>query len=93
MRSKLEQLADMCQVRDTLDIFPHDASYYGSTGSYGSFTVYSVNGLHNETRIRDIIKKEAIFDDDFKASVCLKRATRTKFTETGCYAASSNSIN
>lgn len=26
-------------------------------------------------------------------SVCLKRATRTKFTETGCYAASSNSIN
>lgn len=68
MRSKLEQLADMCQVRDTLDIFPHDASYYGSTGSYGSFTVYSVNGLHNETRIRDIIKKEAIFDDDFKAN-------------------------
>ena len=31
--------------------------------------------------------------DFFLNSVCLKRATRTKFTETGCYAASSNSIN
>lgn len=68
IRSELEQIVDMCQVRDTLDIFPHDASYYGSTGSYGSFTVYSVNGLRNETRIRDIIKKEAVFDDDFKTT-------------------------
>ena len=39
--------------------------YFGTIASYGAFSLYGRNDIKNENRLRDMIHKDAIFDDDF----------------------------
>lgn len=53
-------------LQSTLDLFPsYGQVYFGTIASYGAFSLYGRNDIKNENRLRDMIHKDAIFDDDF----------------------------
>ena len=53
-------------IQGALDLFPSAGQqYYGLVSSFGAFSIYSRDDKKNEYRLKDIIKKDAIFDDDF----------------------------
>jgi hypothetical protein len=58
-------LMQMSMVQSSLDIFPTSGQYFGSICSYGSFSLYSRTDVTNNSRLKDIINKDAVFDDDF----------------------------
>ena len=71
----VEQLVDhfmqMTEIQSAIDLFPTTrGGYIGVIGSYGNFCLYGDTRYIRETkmRIRDIIRKEAIFDDEFRTS-------------------------
>lgn len=62
-------LLQMCVIQSTLDIFPTDGqTYFGAMASFGAFTLYGKSDIKNESHLRDMIHKDAIFDDDFDKS-------------------------
>ncbi len=62
----LSDLLQMSMLQSTLDLFPsYGQVYFGTIASYGAFSLYGRNDIKNENRLRDIIHKDAIFDDDF----------------------------
>lgn len=66
MADTLTDLLQMSMVQSTLDIFPsYGQIYFGTIASFGAFSLYGRNDIVNENRLRDMIHKDAIFDDDF----------------------------
>lgn len=69
-----ETLADLyraTEIQSAVDLFPAaNADYLGIMGTYGSYSVYGNSNKTNEikTRVKDLIKKEAIYDDEFNRS-------------------------
>lgn len=64
----INNLEHMSLIQSSLDLFPSSGQqYFGSTASFGAFSVYARNDIENNTRLKDIIHKDAIFDDDFDA--------------------------
>lgn len=62
----LSDLLQMSMLQSTLDLFPsYGQVYFGAIASYGAFSLYGRNDIKNENRLRDMIHKDAIFDDDF----------------------------
>lgn len=62
----LSDLLQMSMLQSTLDLFPsYGQVYFGTIASYGAFSLYGRNDIKNENRLRDMIHKDAIFDDDF----------------------------
>lgn len=62
----LTGLLQMSMIQSTLDIFPsYGQVYFGAIASFGAFSLYGRSDIKNENRLRDMIHKEAIFDDDF----------------------------
>lgn len=62
----LSDLLQMSMLQSTLDLFPsYGQVYFGTIVSYGAFSLYGRNDIKNENRLRDMIHKDAIFDDDF----------------------------
>lgn len=62
----LLDLLQMSMLQSTLDLFPsYGQVYFGTIASYGAFSLYGRNDIKNENRLRDMIHKDAIFDDDF----------------------------
>ena len=62
----LTDLLQMSMLQSTLDIFPsYGQVYFGTIASFGAFSLYGRNDIINENRLRDMIHKDAIFDDDF----------------------------
>ena len=62
----LSDLLQMSMLQNTLDLFPsYGQMYFGTIASYGAFSLYGRNDIKNENRLRDMIHKDAIFDDDF----------------------------
>lgn len=62
----LSDLLQMSMLQNTLDLFPsYGQVYFGTIASYGAFSLYGRNDIKNENRLRDMIHKDAIFDDDF----------------------------
>lgn len=49
----------------TLEFPSYGQVYFGTIASYGAFSLYGRNDIKNENRLRDMIHKDAIFDDDF----------------------------
>lgn len=67
----IAELYRMTEIQSAVDLFPSEASdYYGIVGSYGTFSVYgnSTYAPDVKVRVRDLIKKEAIYDDEFNKS-------------------------
>lgn len=62
----LNELQELCRVRNAVDLFPgKSGKLYGNTLTFGGFSIYASNEETLDSNIRDIIKKDAIFDDDF----------------------------
>ena len=59
------------EIQSAVDLFPAAKSdYLGIMGTYGSYSVYGNSNKTNEikTRVKDLIKKEAIYDDEFDSN-------------------------
>ena len=63
----VNHLEHMSLIQSALDLFPSGAQYFSSTTSFGGFSVYARNDIENNSRLKDIIHKDAVFDDDFNA--------------------------
>jgi len=64
----INNLEHMSLIQSALDLFPSAGQqYFGSTASFGAFSVYARDDIENNSRLKDIIHKDAIFDDDFDA--------------------------
>lgn len=62
----IDELTQMSMIQGSLDIMPSKGEgYYGLVGSFGAYSVYGRSDLENESRLKDMINKDAIFDDDF----------------------------
>lgn len=71
----IAELYRMTEIQSAVDLFPAESvDYYGIAGSYGTFSVYgnSSNMLDVKVRVRDLIKKEAIYDDEFNKAELTK---------------------
>lgn len=66
----IEELSQMALIQSAVDIMPSgsESGYFAAVSSFGSFTCYSRDDLENDTRLKDIIRKDAVFDDDFDLS-------------------------
>ena len=59
------------EIQSAVDLFPAaSADYLGIMGAYGAYSVYGNSNTTSEikTRVKDLIKKEAIYDDEFNKS-------------------------
>lgn len=67
----LECFTRMTEIQSTIDLFPASGNdYMGILGTFGNFCVYGNEKNVNliRTRVKDILLKEAIYDEEFKAS-------------------------
>ena len=64
----INNLEHMSLIQSSVDLFPSSGQqYFGSIASFGAFSIYARNDIENNTRLKDIIHRDAIFDDDFDA--------------------------
>lgn len=59
------------EIQSAVDLFPSSHSdYLGIIGTYGAYSVYGNSSKTStiKTRVKDLIKKEAIYDDEFNKS-------------------------
>lgn len=64
----INNLEHMGLIQSSLDLFPSSGQqYFGSTASFGTFSVFARSDIENNGRLKDLIHKDAIFDDDFDA--------------------------
>lgn len=62
----MNNLMQMSMIQSSLDIFPsYGQQYFGAMASFGSYSLYGRSDLKNDNRLKDMIHKDAIFDDDF----------------------------
>lgn len=62
----IENLFQMSMMQSSLDIFPsYGQQYFGVINSFGAFSIYGRSDIENNSRLKDMIHKDAIFDDDF----------------------------
>lgn len=62
----IDNLMQMGMIQSSLDIFPsYGQAYFGAVNSFGAFSVYGRSDIENNSRLKDMIHKDAIFDDDF----------------------------
>lgn len=67
--STVDDLLEMSTIQSSLDLFPsYDSSYFGARSSYDAFSLYGRRDIENTNRLKDMIHKDAIFDDDFDSS-------------------------
>lgn len=62
----IDNLMQMSMIQSSLDIFPsYGQTYFGAVNSFGTFSVYGRSDIENNSRLKDMIHKDAIYDDDF----------------------------
>ena len=62
----INSLVQMSTIQSPLDILPsYSQQYYGNVASYGAYGLYGRSDLKNDNRLKDMIHKDAIYDDDF----------------------------
>lgn len=62
----INNLMQMSMIQCSLDIFPtYGQQYFGAVNSFGAFSLYGRSDIENNNRLKDMIHKDAIFDDDF----------------------------
>lgn len=67
----IEHFTRMTEIQSTIDLFPANGNdYMGVLGTFGNFCVYGdeKNTVLVRTRVKDVLRKEAIYDEEFKAS-------------------------
>ena len=71
----MAELYRMTEIQSAVDLFPAEGTdYYGIVGAYGTFSVYGNSGHMPDVkvRVRDLIKKEAIYDDEFNKNELIR---------------------
>ena len=71
----IDRFTRMTEIQSSVDLFPANGNdYMGILGTYGHFCVYGdeKNTSSVTTRMKDILRKEEIFDDEFKAAELTK---------------------
>lgn len=64
---KIQELNELSKFQSSVDVFPmSNTSYFGCQNSYGKYSLYAKKDLHSEENLRDLVKKEFVFDDEFK---------------------------
>jgi len=62
----VNDLSQMSMIQSALDIFPsYGQVYFGAVNSFGAFSTYGRDDIENNSRLKDMIHKDAIYDDDF----------------------------
>lgn len=62
----INNLMQMSMIQSSLDIFPsYGQQYFGAVNSFGAFSLYGRSDIENDNRLKDMIHKDAIYDDDF----------------------------
>jgi len=74
INKQIDLLEQMAKIRNSVVVFPGEHDLYGHTNSFGSYSLYSDSSIENNARVKDLIQKDAIFDDDFNESE-LKKLT------------------
>ncbi len=67
----MDRFIRMTEIQSSIDLFPAEGNdYMGIVGTYGHFCVYGNerNISSIRTRIKDVLRKEAIYDEEFKAT-------------------------
>lgn len=65
---KINELSELSLFQNSVDLFPStNSAFFGATKTYGLYTVYSDKSVKSESSFKDLIDKDAVFDDDFKA--------------------------
>ena len=63
---QMEILTEMSIVKNSAVVFPAAGQkYFGAINSFGSYSLYAADTFENESRVRDLIQKDIIFDDTF----------------------------
>lgn len=71
----MDRFIHMTEIQSSIDLFPADGNdYMGVLGTFGHFCVYGRedNVSSVRTRMKDVLRKEAIYDDEFRASELTK---------------------
>lgn len=71
----IDRYSRMTEIQSTIDLFPTVGNdYMGVMGSYGAFCVYgNSKGIsHINTRVSDLLRKELIYDENFRSSELTK---------------------
>lgn len=75
----IDNLTQMSMIQSSLDLFPsYGQSYFGAVSSFGAFSVYGRSDIENNSRLKDMIHKDAIFDDDFDSKENAKMTDNAK---------------
>ncbi len=63
---QMEVLSEMSIVKNSAVVFPASGQkLFGSINSFGAYSLYASDNFENESRVRDLIQKDLIFDDTF----------------------------
>lgn len=69
----VNEFSHMAEIQGAVDLFPASNQFYlGELNAFGRYFLYGKDGIKPIARIKDLVKKEAIYDDDFKASELTK---------------------
>lgn len=75
----IDNLLQMGLMQSGLDIFPSQGQqYFGAVNSFGAFSVYGRGDIENNSRLKDMIHKDAIYDDDFDSKENVKMNDNAK---------------
>ncbi|WMJ22916.1 DUF87 domain-containing protein [Paludicola sp. MB14-C6] len=62
----IKELVQLSCIHQAIDIYPTVGhQYFGNLHTFGSFCICGNNSEQENFRIKDILRKEAVFDDDF----------------------------
>lgn len=75
----VEELEQLTQIHEAIDIFPtKNNQYFGGLRAFGGYCICGNTNLSGGNRLRDILHKEAVFDDDFKDQMFTKIDTESQ---------------
>ena len=67
--NEIDQIIELCEIQNVVSVFPkNNDAYFGEIKTFGTFSLYAAKNVQNDNKLRDYIRKDAIFDDDFKKS-------------------------
>jgi DNA replication protein DnaC len=79
IKETIDNLNQMSMIQSSLDIFPsYGQTYFGAVNSFGTFSVYGRSDIKNNSRLKDMIHKDAIYDDDFDSKENVKMNDNAK---------------
>lgn len=79
IKETIDNLLQMSMIQSSLDLFPsYGQQYFGAVNSFGAFSVYARSDIENNNRLKDMIHKDAIYDDDFDGKENIKMNDNAK---------------